>query len=222
MLAKIICIEGTEGLGKTTQVENLYQHLTHKGFKVLKTKEPGTYHLPITMQMRSLMLDSQYDDQLTREARELISQAIRSVHVQNLLVPALKEYDYIIQDRGALSGLAYGVACGNDEQWLFYLMKKIVKPLIDARGVEDVVSEIYDSVVYLSGNVSDGLNRAISSKKEFEAGDAMESRGTFFMEEVQKNMERFGLLFGANRVAVDGRNEFQVLTEILSALKMER
>lgn len=222
MLAKYVCIEGTEGVGKTTQVENLYQYLTHKGFKVLKTKEPGSPHLPITMQMRGLMLDAQFDDQLTIESRELLSQAIRSIHVQKLIVPALLEYDYIVQDRGAISGLAYGEACGNNELWLLQLMLKIFDPLFEAKGTERVFGEVYDSVICLNGNVSIGLDRAINSKKEFEAGDAMEARGSEFMEEVRSNMKYFGSMFGAHEVLVDNKTESQVFSDMLKALKMEK
>src|ERR1019366_42337 len=121
-----ICLEGCEGVGKTTQTQKLVDHLRAKGFKVLQTKEPGTPHLPLTMLLRGVMLDKQYDEQLTPLARELISQAIRSIHIEKLIVPALTEYDYIIQDRGILSGLAYGSACGNDPDWLLNLAHKVV------------------------------------------------------------------------------------------------
>ena len=36
-----ITFEGGEGVGKTTLIERLYDHLTEKGFSVFKTREPG-------------------------------------------------------------------------------------------------------------------------------------------------------------------------------------
>src|SRR5271167_1025736 len=119
--ATYICLEGTEGVGKTTQTQKLVDHLRAKGCKVLQTKEPGTAHAPLTMQLRGIMLDKQYDEQLTAPARELISQAIRSIHLEKVVFPALSEYDFIVQDRGILSGLAYGTACGNDEKTINFL-----------------------------------------------------------------------------------------------------
>ena len=111
--ARYLVLEGCEGVGKTTQVELLTRYLQSKNFSVLQTKEPGTPLSPLTMQLRAIMLDKQYDGELTIPARELISQAIRSIHLNSVIIPALDKYDFIVQDRGMLSGLAYGTACGN-------------------------------------------------------------------------------------------------------------
>ena len=112
--AKYICLEGTEGVGKTTQTRKLVDTLRARGYAVLETKEPGSPHSPLTMTLRGIMLDNQYDSQMTRPAREFISQAIRSIHLEQVIVPNLYKYDFIIQDRGILSGYAYGTACGNN------------------------------------------------------------------------------------------------------------
>ena len=37
----LITFEGIEGCGKTTQVELLYDFLKGKGYRVVKTREPG-------------------------------------------------------------------------------------------------------------------------------------------------------------------------------------
>src|SRR5665213_3054416 len=118
--ARYICLEGTEGVGKTTQTQRLVDALRERGYRVLQTKEPGTNHVPLTMQLRGIMLDNQYDAILTKPAREFISQAIRSVHLERLIIPSLYEYDFIIQDRGILSGYAYGAGCGNDIKAVSY------------------------------------------------------------------------------------------------------
>jgi dTMP kinase len=123
-MTKYICIEGTEGVGKTTQTQKLVDHLRNLGYSVLQTKEPGTAHSPLTMELRNIMLNAKYEEQLTRTARELISQAIRSIHVEKVIKPAYGKYDFIVQDRGILSGLAYGEACGNDIGWLESLAQK--------------------------------------------------------------------------------------------------
>src|SRR5512135_1519125 len=97
--AKYICFEGTEGSFKTTNAVMLAKYLEGKGYKVLLTKEPGTPLSPLTMELRGIMLDAQYESQMTMVAREFISQAIRSIHIEKIILPALQEYDFIIQDR---------------------------------------------------------------------------------------------------------------------------
>jgi len=213
MRARYICLEGTEGVGKTTQTNNLVQYLKDKGYKVLQTKEPGTPLSPLTMELRKIMLDAQFDSEMTVPGRELVSQAIRSIHLQNIIKPALSEYDYIIQDRGILSGLAYGNTCGNDLGWLNDLSCVV-------NCISDNYTNIYDNVVYLTGDVSKGLATALESKQEFAAGDAMEAKGIAFLHKVSDNMQEFSTYFNTNKVCVDGKNIDEVFKEILVSLQL--
>lgn len=216
--ARYICFEGTEGVGKTTQTKRLVEYLREKGYKVLETKEPGTVHSPLTMTLRGIMLDNQYDSQLTMAAREFISQAIRSIHVEKVILPAYNEYDFIVQDRGILSGLAYGAGCGNDEELLAMLSYYVLMTAINDKNVDP--GRLYDDVIYLTGSVSDGIKRALTSKKEFETGDAMESRGNSFLNAVSDNMKRMSKYFNTTEISVDGKDKDEVFTDIVAALKL--
>lgn len=170
-----ICFEGTEGCYKTTNAKALADSLRASGKLVLETKEPGTSHLPLTMILRGIMLDSKYESEMTRQARELISQAIRSIHTTRLITPALEKYDYIVQDRGILSGIAYGVACGNHKKEIESLLNFIYEGEVQG----------YDLIIYLKGEVETDLKRALAVKQEFKTGDAMEGRGLNFIKEVE-------------------------------------
>lgn len=210
--ATYICIEGSEGTGKTTQTKKLVEYLKNKGYSVLNTKEPGTDHLPLTMALRKIMLDAQYDSQITVIAREFISQAIRSIHIEKLILSGLEQYDFIIQDRGILSGLAYGAACGNDIEMLKYFANTVC--------IGENPYSIYDKVICLTGDVNAGLKRAIASKQEFEAGDAMEARGDTFLMKVSDNFNEYGEDFRINNICVDNKNIDEVFTEILKVLTL--
>ena len=206
--ARYICLEGTEGVGKTTQTQNLVDYLKSKGFSVLQTKEPGTPLSPLTMKLRGIMLDKQYDDDLSAPARELISQAIRSIHLEKVIKPAFDQYDFIVQDRGILSGYAYGTACGND----FSTIKSL------ANYVTNNNTDVYDQVLYLKGDVSAGLDKALNSKQEFEQGDAMEARGKSFMQQVSYNMDKMSEEFNTTVIDVNGKGIEDVFQEIVNAL----
>lgn len=224
--ARYICFEGTEGVGKTTQTNRLAEHLMAAGHKVLLTKEPGTPYAPLTMILRQVMLDRQYEEQLTPTARELVSQAIRSIHLEKVIEPAFENYDYIIQDRGMLSGLAYGVSCGNTEEFITNLMTQVSAKnfLYDgnpARFFRDPF-KLYDDIVYLKGDVNAGLTKAINSKQEFTAGDAIEAKGLTFMQNVAVNMEAYSKKFqGSKYINVDGKNIEQVFEEIVRTLDLK-
>lgn len=207
--AKYLCLEGTEGSGKTTHTAKLVKHLTEKGFKVLQTKEPGTPLAPLTMELRGVMLDAKYDSQLTIPARELISQAIRSIHIEKVIIPALSEFDYIIQDRGILSGMAYGHTCGNSHWFLSQLAAEVTRPT----GIP--WHELYDKVIYLQNDVSKGLARAIASKQEFAAGDAMEAKGDQFMLKVASDMNEMVQAFPHCIINMEGKTVEENFTEIL-------
>lgn len=212
MTAIHICFEGTEGCYKTTNAKALSDALRDKGYKVLETKEPGTVHLPLTMMLRGIMLDSQYENQMTRQARELISQAIRSIHITKLIEPAREEYDFIIQDRGIMSGIAYGIACGNHKKEIDSLLEYI------NGGSKD-----YDLIVYLQGDAEAGLKQAAEAKQEFEAGDAMEAKGLKFMKEVESHF--LALLRPKENVTfvnVVNRSREEILQQILQTVLLTK
>lgn len=186
---------------------------------MLQTKEPGTPLSPLTMVLRGIMLDKQYDEQLSAPARELISQAIRSIHLEKVVYPALSEYDYVVQDRGILSGLAYGTACGNDPSTLMFLAGYVTTGKEDPELSHAQV--LYDSIIYLKGDTSAGLKKALQSKQEFAAGDAMEARGDSFLQNVSSNMDEQSQLFNTQVVNVDGKNIEEVFSDILSALNLK-
>lgn len=216
MTARYICIEGTEGVGKTTQTQKLVDYLRNMGFKVLQTKEPGSIHSPLTMELRNIMLNAKYDAELTKPARELISQAIRSIHLERIILPAIDKYDFIVQDRGVLSGLSYGEACGNRIEWLEDLSDHVSDD-----ALTKFYNELYDDVVYLTGDVEKGLLKATSSKQEFEDGDAIEMKGISFMEKVSKNMLEYSEWFNTSCISVDNRSADEVFAKIIEALSLK-
>jgi thymidylate kinase len=213
--ARYVVFEGTDGVGKSTNVEKLSTYLRNKGFKVLTTKEPGTPLAPATMELRGLMLNAKYANDINPEARELISQAIRSIHINKVIVPALSEYDFIIQDRGILSGLAYGSACGNNSDWLRQMSNKIC---VDALNLP--FYKLYDDVVYLKGDTRRALAAAKNAKQEYAEGDVIENQGNALMEQVAYFMNGFSYVFGAKDVNVDNKSIDEVFAEILEVLKI--
>lgn len=99
-----ITLEGIEGSGKTTQTELLYQTLTAKGYKTLKTREPGGP--PITEKIRAILLDPA-NGSMVNETELLLYLACRAQHTAEWIIPALKRKEIVICDRYTDSTLAY-------------------------------------------------------------------------------------------------------------------
>lgn len=213
---RYIVLEGTEGIGKTTQTQKLVEYLRSNGYSVLSSKEPGTSHLPLTMRLREIMLSKEFDDQLTVPARELISQAIRSVHLEKLIAPAFGKYDFIIQDRGMLSGLAYGIPCGNDYIDICNMLDWINDSAFPERNS---FYNLYSDTLLLVGDVEKGLKTATTSKQEFAAGDAIEAKGNTFMTQVADTMEKEAKVFSSvHTICVDNKGIEAVFDEIRCSL----
>lgn len=107
----LIVFEGTDGTGKSTQLQLLAKALQKKGFPVVVTREPteGIYG----RQIRELYANRQA---VSLEEELNLFLADRQEHVEQLLSPALKSGKIILCDRYYLSTVAYQGAAGLDAE----------------------------------------------------------------------------------------------------------
>ncbi len=99
-----ITFEGIDGVGKTTQSQQLVQSLEDAGHSVVCTREPGGTRLG--QLIRGLLLDSQLTD-ISQQAEILLYAADRAQHVQEVLKPNLEAGKIVISDRYLDSSIAY-------------------------------------------------------------------------------------------------------------------
>lgn len=107
----LIVFEGTDGTGKSTQLQLLCDHLLVKGYPVVTTREPtdGRYGQKIRQLYTSRAACSR------EEELELFLEDRRE-HVSQLIIPALNEGKIILCDRYFLSTAAYQGAIGFDPE----------------------------------------------------------------------------------------------------------
>jgi dTMP kinase len=104
-----ITFEGSEGCGKTTQIEWLTRALQAAGRKVLVTREPGG--TPVGEQIRHVLQHSRDSESMTPEAELLLFAASRAQLVREVVEPALAAGTDVISDRFLDSTTVYqGVA----------------------------------------------------------------------------------------------------------------
>ncbi|MDD5141156.1 MAG: dTMP kinase [Verrucomicrobiales bacterium] len=100
-----ISFEGTEGCGKSTQVELLVQRLRALGYCVRKHREPGG--TPIGEEIRHTLKHSQHNHAMTAETELLLMNASRAQLVREIIRPALAAGEIIVCDRFYDSTTAY-------------------------------------------------------------------------------------------------------------------
>ena len=88
MKGYFISVEGGDGSGKSTQMQRIEAYLTEMGQEVLLTREPGG--TPMAEKIREMILDPANRD-LTGRAEMLLYAAARAQHVEEKILPALRE-----------------------------------------------------------------------------------------------------------------------------------
>ena len=99
-----ITFEGTEGSGKTTQINHLANKLSEAGYSVQNTREPGGSN--VGNQIREILLDP-VNERLSATSELLLYAASRAQHVREVIVPALKNGKIVISDRFSDATVAY-------------------------------------------------------------------------------------------------------------------
>jgi dTMP kinase len=100
-----ITFEGTEGCGKSTQVELLARQLRALGHRVRVLREPGG--TPIGEEIRHTLKHSQQNHAMTAEAELLLMNASRAQLVREIIRPALAAGEIVVCDRFYDSTTAY-------------------------------------------------------------------------------------------------------------------
>ena len=102
---RFLTIEGIEGVGKSTQVARLSQHLTDRGISHVVTREPGG--TPLAERIRDLVLDNSHGESMPPTAELLLMFAARAVHLANHVEPHLLAGRWVLCDRFIDATYAY-------------------------------------------------------------------------------------------------------------------
>ncbi len=101
---RFITVEGGEGVGKSTNLRFVTGLIEARGHRVRQTREPGG--TPLAERIRELLL-AHGDEPLPDTAELLLFFAARSLHIENLIRPALANGEWVICDRFTDASRAY-------------------------------------------------------------------------------------------------------------------
>lgn len=103
-----ISIEGPDGSGKSTQIENIKKFLAEKNMETIFTREPGG--TAIGERIREILLDKNCTE-MDYMTEAMLYAASRAQHVAQVIKPALAEGKVIVCDRFVDSSIVYQ-GCG--------------------------------------------------------------------------------------------------------------
>jgi len=108
-----ICIEGLDGCGKTTQAKLLARKL-QRGYNAVYTAEPSRGKIGTFIRKSCLYGEKR----LSSMVEALLFAADRLEHVENEVLPALRQGRLVVSDRYVYSSSAYQGAAGLSLDWI--------------------------------------------------------------------------------------------------------
>ena len=171
MKGKFVVIEGIDGCGKTTQINQLSKwlngtNLIPENNQLIITREPGGTQLG--QSIRSLLLDTSKASNPNSITELLLYAADRAQHVNEIIRPSLNKGDWVISDRYCGSTLAY-------QGYGRKLDKKLIKNLeiIATQGISPDITFLLDIPI------EESIKRRINRKD-----DRIEQEGQEFLSNV--------------------------------------
>jgi dTMP kinase len=101
---RFITLEGSEGVGKTSNLEFMERHLRAAGREVVVTREPGG--TAVGEQIRALLLDPA-NKTMVSDCELLLMFAARAQHIQEVILPAVTRGAWVLCDRFTDATYAY-------------------------------------------------------------------------------------------------------------------
>lgn len=119
-----VCVEGLDGCGKTTQTKLLVYALKKSGYEVVLTAEPSRGKIGRFIKNNFLHCSTRGSNIV----ETLLFAADRIEHLENEVIPSLKEGKVVVSDRYVYSSLAYQGADGLDLDWIEAVNKHALRP----------------------------------------------------------------------------------------------
>ena len=170
MSNKFIVVEGSEGVGKSSQIKIIEQYLINNKIDYILTREPGGTSFGESI--RDIILN---DDNNTEELTDsLLFYASRYENYKKIILPALGAGKTVVCDRYHYSTLVYQGIVGNNSS------VKAIHEIFDA-----IYSKMIDHIIYLYTTPKESFKRI--SKRS--VTDKFESRGLSYLEDLSNAYE---------------------------------
>lgn len=192
-----IALEGIDGSGKTSQIDSLQKYFESIGRQVVTTREPRK-NVGLVAEINNKALQGKI--KIPRSAYQYLFTADRIMHLDELVIPALKVGKVVITDRSIWSAIPYGMT--DFEEGFSEASAQI---LLIAQGIHNII--LPDITFYIDIpyeiSVSRRSNR-LDTKEIYESEDVLLT----VIEGYQWLIRNFSNLFAV----VDGRQTIEDVT----------
>lgn len=184
---RFITVEGTEGVGKSTNIDFLCRLLQDQGIEIVLTREPGG--TPLAEELRELLL-SPREERVSQDTELLLMFAARAQHIENVIRPALERGAWVVSDRFTDATFAYqGGGRGVDIQSI-ELLERLVQHDLHP-----------DLTLLLDLDVEVGLKRAsarsVPDRFEQEKVDFFGKVRSAYLQRAENEPHRFAVIDAA-------------------------
>lgn len=200
----LISLEGPDGAGKTTVLQNILPELEKSSYKVLQTREPGGVR--VAEEIRNIILSTE-NTEIDSKTELMLFAAARRLHMQTKMLPALAAGKMVIVDRFIDSSVAYqgyGRELGVEPvNWLNEFATDGLKP--DLTLYFDIDTDV--ALERIMKNRADEVNRL-----DLERAEMHRKVRQGYLEIVKNDPERF--------VTIDASQELdKVVADTLTVIK---
>lgn len=202
-----ISFEGSEGAGKSTMIETVYDFIYNNVTnKVIKIREPGG--TAIAEQIRSI-LKTKTQEVLCPRTELLLMYAARAQLIETLIKPKLQEGFVVIADRHDLSTLAYQGGGRGISDDIIYSIRQVA------------IGDFHpDLTILMDIDVSLGMQRARTrgelDRFEQEQLDFFERVRQRYLQEAQK-LDYVKVVDASNQLLTVTYDVFNILKDFLNA-----
>ncbi len=200
---KFIVLEGIDGAGTTTQTIKLGEYLfkRDKSNIVLLTREPTSFP-PWGERLRRCLRGEVPDEEMPQDPLEWADLFVndRKFHVNQVIVPTIREGRQVVCDRHMLSTLAYQSAQGVDMETLVKMHEGLYSPDLTLyfeinpqaafdRRIKDSTSPEYFETLDLQRRISHAYRVAVDRIRPYQRIEVIDAGTSRSIDEVAQQIQ---------------------------------
>ncbi|WP_432473671.1 dTMP kinase [Amphritea sp. HPY] len=181
---RFITLEGTEGVGKSTNLQFIQSVLEQYKVQYQLTREPGG--TPLAEELRELLLTNR-EERVAEDAELLLVFAARAQHLSQVIRPALECGEWVLCDRFTDATFAYqGGGRGLDNQLIAQLETTV------QRGLQPDLTILLDLPVEIG--LARARQRAELDRFENEQIEFFERVRSAYLSRAESDPQRFAVV----------------------------